>query len=489
MDLERCEVYLLDEQDRIVCANHWAHRQSGFSEEDLAGTSFQELFLFEGENPDTGMVRGRLRRKDGSEHPAEMQLIAADDQRLAVIQSRLGEHQAEQRFQRIFESAPNGFILVDEQGRLVMVNRMAEQLFGYDRSELIGQPVEVLVPTELRHGHKDHRRGYNRQPHTRAMGANLDLLAMRKDGSRFPVEIGLTPIPTAEGQLIVGSVVDLTARKKAEQELEQYRDHLEQMVQEKTAELQRETEEKTKLEERQRLGRELHDSVSQALYGIGLGVRTALAQLDREPEKAREALEYVLSLTDSGLTEMRALLFKLRPQSLENVSLAQALASQLAALKVRFELDTRAQTPEEEPALALELKHAVFRIALEALNNAVKHAHPTCLSLRLEYPDGDLVLEIEDDGAGFDPSRRFPGHHGLESMRERAHRLGGSLQIESWPGKGTAVRCRLPLRAEQVVKPAQQVGRGDDADQAPVVAQDEQAVDVLLEHQLDGHPG
>ncbi|MGE0487722.1 MAG: PAS domain S-box protein [Vulcanimicrobiota bacterium] len=445
MNLERCEVYLLDADGLVACANAWAIRQSGYTSSELEGRPFSELFESRGTDPETGMILGDVKRKDGSRTPAELQYVSAEHQRLAVIQSRLEETQAEERFRSIFESAPNGFILVDETGTLVMVNRMAEKLFGYHRSELVGQSVELLVPPELRAHHGQHRRGYAEKPRTRAMGAGMLLEAVRKDGSRFPVEIGLTPVPTSHGQFVVGSVVDLTQRRKSEQDLERYRDHLEKMVEEKTSELQRETEEKTKLEERQRLGRELHDSVSQALYGIGLGVRTALAQLERDAQKAREPLEYVLSLTDSALTEMRALLFKLRPQALENVTLSEALSGQLAALKVRYELETEAQTPDEEPAMPLELKHAAFRIALEALNNAVKHAYPRRLQLRLTFPEAQLYLEIEDDGRGFDPDGDFPGHHGLASMQERVERLGGELAIESELGVGTAIRCRLPL--------------------------------------------
>ncbi|MCA9796310.1 MAG: PAS domain S-box protein [Candidatus Eremiobacteraeota bacterium] len=445
MNLERCEVYLLDADGLIVCANPWAIRQSGFTKSELEGRPFADFFEQRGNDPQTGMLLGEIKRKDGSRTPAEMQYVPAGHQRLAVIQSRLEETQAEERFRSIFESAPNGFILVDENGTLIMVNRMAEELFGYDRSELIGQSVDLLVPSELRGRHGHHRRDYAEQPRTRAMGAGMALEALRKDGSRFPVEIGLTPVPTSHGQFVVGSVVDLTQRRKTEQELERYRDHLEKMVEEKTQELQRETEEKTKLEERQRLGRELHDSVSQALYGIGLGVRTALAQLDRDASKAREPLEYVLSLTDSALTEMRALLFKLRPQALENVTLSEALSGQLAALKVRYELETEAQTPSEEPMMPLELKHAAFRIALEALNNAVKHAYPQRLRLRLSFPDSQLCLEIEDDGRGFDPDGEFPGHHGLASMQERVERLRGEFAIESELGVGTTIRCRLPV--------------------------------------------
>jgi PAS domain S-box-containing protein len=202
---------------------------------------------------------------------------------------------------------------------------------------------------------------------------------------------------------------------------------------------------KAALEERQRLARELHDSVSQALYGIGLGSRTARALLDREgpPERVAEWLEYVLSLAEAGLTEMRALIFELRPESLETEGLVAALKQQAAALGARHEIPVHA-TLGEEPDLPLETKEALYRIAQEALHNTVKHARASRAELKLECDEQSIALEVSDDGAGFDPGGDFSGHLGLKSMRERAARLGGTLQVESAPGEGASIRVRIP---------------------------------------------
>jgi signal transduction histidine kinase len=202
---------------------------------------------------------------------------------------------------------------------------------------------------------------------------------------------------------------------------------------------------KAALEERQRLARELHDSVSQALYGIGLGSRTARALLHREgpPERVDEWLEYVLSLAEAGLTEMRALIFELRPESLEAEGLVAALEQQAAALEARHEIPIRAALGEE-PDLPLETKEALYRIAQEALHNTVKHARASRADLKLECDARGTALEVSDDGAGFDPEGDFSGHLGLKSMRERAARLGGTLRVESAPGEGTRIRVRVP---------------------------------------------
>jgi signal transduction histidine kinase len=200
------------------------------------------------------------------------------------------------------------------------------------------------------------------------------------------------------------------------------------------------------LEERQRLARELHDSVSQALYGIALGSRTARTLLDQErpPERVAEWLEYVLSLAEAGLTEMRALIFELRPESLESEGLIAALKQQAAALRARHEIAVHA-TLGEEPDLPLEKKEALYRIAQEALHNTVKHARASRAELKLERDARGITLEVSDDGAGFDPEGSFSGHLGLKSMRERATRLGGTLRVESTPGHGTSIHARMPI--------------------------------------------
>jgi signal transduction histidine kinase len=200
------------------------------------------------------------------------------------------------------------------------------------------------------------------------------------------------------------------------------------------------------LEERQRLARELHDSVSQALYGIALGAKTAQTLLERDPHKVRDPLEYVLAQAEAGLTEMRALIFELRPESLEREGLVIALGKQAEALRARHGIAVDAELGDE-PAVSFTVKEAVYRIAQEALHNTVKHAHAQTVDLRMSWSAEGIELEISDDGAGFDPSNSFPGHLGLRTMRERAIRLGGTLQIESAPDEGTRLRVHVPCEA------------------------------------------
>ena len=209
------------------------------------------------------------------------------------------------------------------------------------------------------------------------------------------------------------------------------------------AKLYEQVHEQAALEERQHLARELHDSVSQALYGILLGTHAAKRQLDTDSGRAAEALGYVENLAQAGLAEMRALIFELRPEALEKDGLIGALRKQLDALETRHSLNTHGEFGPE-PDLPLAGKQVIYRIAQEAIHNIVKHARAENVWLRFRPADGGWRLVVRDDGRGFDPERDYPDQLGLKSMRERSQALGGTLSIHSTATEGTAVELFLP---------------------------------------------
>jgi len=197
------------------------------------------------------------------------------------------------------------------------------------------------------------------------------------------------------------------------------------------------------VEERQRLARELHDSVSQALYGIALSATAAQTLMGDEPSPARQRVDFVMTQARAAMAEMRALIFELRPEALAEEGLVAALLKQTDAMAARYGLLIDTQF-SEEPPLGLAEKEALYRIAQEALHNVVKHAQATEVAVRLTSNAGSTVLEIGDNGIGFDTSQRFPGHMGLVSFSERAGGIGARVELESEPGKGTTVRLALP---------------------------------------------
>lgn len=200
------------------------------------------------------------------------------------------------------------------------------------------------------------------------------------------------------------------------------------------------------LEERQRLARELHDSVSQVLYSIALNAASAAALGASDPERAAALQHDVHELAGVGLAEMRALIFELRPESLEREGLVPALHKQADAVTARHAIAVHLSVVAE-PEMSLAAKEALYRIAQEALQNVAKHARAQSVELTLEQIGSEVILRIKDDGRGFDAHRSFPGHLGLHSMRERMAGLGGTLHIQSSPGKGTCIEARLPIVA------------------------------------------
>lgn len=150
----------------------------------------------------------------------------ANSRRAEMQQDKPREQQAEERFRQLIEGAPNGIVMVDQGGNIVLVNAQIEKSFGYSRDELLGQPIEMLVPERFRARHPAYREQFGVAPTTRSMGAGRDLFGLRRDGSEFPVEIGLNPIETDRGMMVLGTIADITERKRAEEKLRKSQEQL-----------------------------------------------------------------------------------------------------------------------------------------------------------------------------------------------------------------------------------------------------------------------
>jgi signal transduction histidine kinase/DNA-binding LacI/PurR family transcriptional regulator len=207
-------------------------------------------------------------------------------------------------------------------------------------------------------------------------------------------------------------------------------------------------EEAHRREERQRLAGDLHDSVSQALFSMTLRTRALELMSEREeaiPIKFTHGLGELRALTQTALAEMRALIFQLRPDALHNDGLVEAIRKQATALAVREDMDIQVETSREHFPLAERTESELFLFVREAIHNSVRHAQSESVTVRLGEPvDGTLEIEIRDDGSGFDPALRRPGHYGLDTMRERVEGLGGALTIDSAPNTSTTIRAVLP---------------------------------------------
>jgi signal transduction histidine kinase len=215
------------------------------------------------------------------------------------------------------------------------------------------------------------------------------------------------------------------------------------------ARLFEEAQERLALEARHRLARELHDSVSQALFSITLQASAAQLANRRSGSDASDKLDghlaELLRLTQTALSEMKALIFELRPEALQEEGMVAAIRKQADTLEARDDLHVMIDAPKTRIPLPPNVEEQLYRMAQEALNNIVKHARASNVNIRIRQDSDYLLLEVADDGAGFEPSLERPGHLGLTTMAQRADRLGGRLEVNSEPGRGTIIRASVPL--------------------------------------------
>jgi signal transduction histidine kinase len=215
------------------------------------------------------------------------------------------------------------------------------------------------------------------------------------------------------------------------------------------AESQRREGERAALE-RQRIARDLHDSVSQSLFSTTLHVRTAQHALELQQSDATgpvgEELNEIGQLTRGALAEMRALILELQPGALAEEGLVAALARQAAALSAREGLAIEVDGPHAPLPIGPEVEEQLYRLGQEALANVVKHARASTATVRITVTDDTVSIEVSDDGRGFDPAAVGPEHFGLRSMRGRVADLGGRLEVISAPGRGTTLHAVVPAR-------------------------------------------
>lgn len=332
---------------------------------------------------------------------------------------------SETLYRAIFEASPDGVLVVDDQGVILDANPKVEDLFEYPRNDLLGEKVEILVPDAVRPSHSAHRERFVGEAHARPMGIGLDLRGRRRSGEEFPVEISLSPLPTADGTLVIATVRDMSHRQRL-------RDF-------GTGAL------RASEDERQRIARELHDDTAQHL--ASLLVQIEVLQRTQGPVVWSDHLETFRNEIKACADGVRRIARGLRPPELEDAGVVAALRSHLRSVRDATRLEVQMDLDPIDPLLDVDGKLVLYRIIQEAVSNATRHAGAGILAVRVERFDGKICAEVRDDGRGFEPGIRSGagGGLGLVGMQERAVMAGGRVAVESAPGKGTTVRVCIPI--------------------------------------------
>jgi PAS domain S-box-containing protein len=407
-------IVVIDESGRIVLVNSQTEKLFGYSRDELIGQAVELLVPARFRHTHPGLrsaffVDARARpmgagrdlfglRKDGSEFPVEIGLNPIRTEHGVLVLSAIVDIterlRADRRFRLAIESAPSGMVMVDHQGKIVLVNSQAENLFGYGREELIGQTVEMLVPERFQRKHPAYRAGFFSHPESRPMGAGRDLYGQRKDGSEFPIEIGLNPIETEEGMFALSAIVDITDRKRLEREL-----HLH--VQELAA------ADRQKDEFLAMLAHELRNPLAP--------IRNALQILDmpgadehiqkRAKDMMRRQLHHLVRLVDDLLDVSRIITgrVELRKEHFE-LSAAVTRAVETAEPMIDARGHQLIVSVPDEPILVHADLVRLSQVISNLLTNAAKYTSKASrIWLSAQREGSDVVIRIKDEGIGIAP--------------------------------------------------------------------------------------
>lgn len=367
-------------------------------------------------------------------------LASVQREQTALVKAALADTEA--RYFAILESAMDAVITVDESQTILVFNAAAEIVFGCARKEAIGGPLERFIPARYRGDHHRHVEAFGHTGVTnRRMGDTTVLLAVRTDGTEFPIEASISQT-LAEGRRLFTVILrDVTLRKSAEDALRQSQAELRELSAEV---LQAREDEKT------HIARELHDELGQQLTALKMDLAWARERLPAEYPELAAKLARMNTTLDSTVNATRRISADLRPLMLDDLGLAEAAEWLVEDFGQRSGISCTLALEDTESlaALAKPAATALYRVLQESLTNVARHAGAQNVRIRLDARHGEAMLSVEDDGRGIDDAdRRKPRSFGLKGLRERAHYLGGTAEVGRMPEGGTRVLVRIPLAA------------------------------------------
>ena len=334
-----------------------------------------------------------------------------------------GAGDTEERLRAILQTAVEGIITIDERGIVESMNPAAEKTFGYKAEEVIGKNVSMLMPTPYKGEHDRYLANYLRSGQARIIGIGREVVGQRKGGSVFPMDLAVSEVRLAHRRLFAGFVRDITEPKRLEREILEISDR-----------------------ERRRIGQDLHDGLCQHLAGIELMSQVLHQKLaGRSKANAGRAREIARHVREA-INQTRSLARGLAPVTLESEGLASAVRELAGNAEKMFGLACRVECMEVTPDIGTDIATHLYRIAQEAVSNAVKHGKATEIRIRLESKADRLTLSVLDNGRGIPKVLPRSDGMGLRIMRYRAGMIGGLLSVEKNPGGGTLVCCSVPTR-------------------------------------------
>jgi two-component system, LuxR family, sensor kinase FixL len=326
-----------------------------------------------------------------------------------------------ERLRAILETAVEGIITIDERGIIESLNPAAERLFGYAAAELMGENVKVLMPSPYRQEHDGYLANYMRTGRARIIGIGREVVGQRKDGSIFAMDLAVSEVKLQDRRLFTGFVRDITERKRLEQEILEI-SHREQ----------------------RRIGQDLHDGLGQELAGIQLMAEVLQQDLAKKSKREAGQAGRIAEHVRQAISHTRMLARGLSPVEVEVNGLMSALHELAKHTKALFGISCRFECPV--PVLLHDNAAAthLFRIAQEAVNNAVKHGRATKIVIRLAADEQSTTLRVTDNGVGLRKPKPEHTGMGLRIMKYRSDMIGGTLAIHPAEDRGTSVVCTFP---------------------------------------------